>query len=129
MNETREERLGQLETTGSVFWFFMDTAWMLGSPVVALAIAAPTVLTNLAVFRYTERRLVHYAVTAAMNAWLLMNMFWIMADESIAGTLLAARVCAVAGILCLLAAFVSSRWRKEAWQVALRRFRRLRISR
>ncbi len=127
VSHTRDERLALAETFGSVCWFFMDAAWMVDWTTVARLLVVPTVLVNLAVFVWTERRLAHFAVTAAVNAWVGMNVTWMIEDlggSPIFGVV--ARVFGVAGVVLIGMALVASPWRETA-RIALRRFRRLRV--
>lgn len=116
------------ETLGSVLWLLMDGGWMLGWDVAAFALILPCVAANLMVFRHTPRFPAILAVTAAMNCWLGMNVFWMVADlREIPSLLIVARVFLAVACGLLLFAFSSSRWRPEARKAVLARFRRLRI--
>ena len=115
------------ETIGSVLWFIMDGLWMLNAAVGAKAMIVPTVLVNLFVFRYTRRSVSQFSVVAAMNAWLLMNVFWMAGDlDKVPGPLVVARTMFAVGVVLLVLA-VASAWRAEGVRQVLARFRRLRV--
>jgi hypothetical protein len=124
----REKRLLACETAGSIAWFAMDASWMLALPVPAAALAVPTVLLNLLIFRWTVRTWPNLLVTAAMAAWACMNVLWMCADlKLVAGGLPVAKGFCVAGGIFLAAALIgATRW-TDALEALLRRFRRLRL--
>ena len=113
-----------METAGSVLWFAMDGLWMLNAAGPAKAMVVPTLAMNLLVFRYTRRALSQVAVVAAMNAWLLMNICWMVGDlDKDPRALAAARVLFGLGIVLLVVAVGRGASRPEV----LARFRRLRM--
>jgi hypothetical protein len=121
-------RLVQVETAASVLWFVMDGCWMMGLATAARALALPALATQLYAFRYTERALEALAVTASVNCWLLMNVFWMFADLGGEPALLAAaRVAFGAGVLLLAMAAARERSAAGLLERALTRFRRLRV--
>lgn len=123
-----EERLGALETLGSVLWFGMDSCWMSGLDTAATALIAPTLLFNLATLGYSTgagERL----VGSAMNCWLAMNVVWMLGDIRGGDAFhWEARVFSLLGFVFLLAALVNARATHAAVVQRLRRFRRLRVS-
>jgi hypothetical protein len=127
MDTARGRRLVVLETVGSLLWFLMDGCWMLGLGVPAQALALPTLATHGLVFRYTERSVVELAVTGSVNCWVLMNVFWMIADlEGRPGLLAPARMAFAAGVALLLLAALRARATGEVVRRTLGRFRRLR---
>jgi hypothetical protein len=121
------EKLILTETIGSVLWFVMDGFWMLNAVLPAKAMILPALLVNLFVFRYTSRSLSQFSVVAAMNAWLLMNIFWMLGDlDKVPAPLVVARTMFALGLVLLALAVVTSGWRGEGLREVLSRFRRLR---
>jgi hypothetical protein len=116
-----------VETVGSVLWFLMDGLWMLNQPTYAKAMVAPTLAVNLFVFRYTRRSFSQISVVAAMNAWLLMNVFWMVGDfDKDARLLELARAMFGFGMLLLALAIGRAATDSERLMKVLARFRRLR---
>lgn len=123
------DRLTLFETLGSIFWFFMDAAWMLEQNVLAFALIAPTTSLNLAVFRYTAKDFSSILATAAVNSWMMMNIFWMISDLAGAPKILVlSRIFFALGLTCLLLSLWKNDWSKESLQKLLARFRRMRIS-
>jgi hypothetical protein len=121
------EKLVLTETIGSVLWFVMDGFWMLNAPLLAKTMILPTLLVNLLVFRYTKQSFSPFSVVAAMNSWLLMNIFWTVGDldKTMAPLVVARTMYALGLILLVLAVAKSGRWGEGLMDV-LSRFRRLR---
>lgn len=116
------------ETIGSVLWFVMDGLWMLNLALPAKSMVWPTLAVNLFVFRYTKRSLSQISVVAAMNAWLLMNIFWMWGDlDRDPRPLVIARVMFALGIVLLLVSAGKDAARPDRWIKVLARFRRLRM--
>ena len=123
-----QEKLALTETIGSVLWFMMDGFWMLNQPLPAKAMIAPTVLVNLFVFRYVKRSFAQVAVVAAMNAWLAMNVFWMLGDLDRDPKLIGvARLLFAAGVALLLLAVARTGLQAENLTKVLSHFRRLRV--
>lgn len=128
MNDNDKRYLLICETAGSVAWFAMDTCWMLGSARGSAALAIPTVILNLLIFRWVARTWADILVTGAMASWACMNVLWMTNDlQLLTWGLAAAHVFCVAGALMLAVALLASKWRKDALDALLRRFRRLRL--
>ena len=126
----QEKQQVALETSGSILWFLMDAFWMLEWELGAILLVLPTAITNLWIFRHTEKSVPQMSITAAMNCWVLMNSLWMVDDfKKIPALLITAKIFFVLGLFLLLLAFLKSDWRKEAWQTVMSRFRRLRIAR
>ena len=126
--ETQQEKLVLVETIGSVLWFVMDGLWMLNQAVPAKAMILPTLVVNLLVFRYTKHSFSQFAVVAAMNAWLLMNICWMVGDlDKDPAPLAAAQLMFIAGMLLLVVAVGRNAMHPERLPKALARFRRLRM--
>ena len=116
-----------VETFGSVLWFVMDGLWMLNQALLAKAMVLPTLAVNLFVFRYTKRSFSQFAVVAAMNAWLLMNIFWMIGDLDKAPQFLEfARAMFASGLILLGLAIGRDSMHPERLTKLLARFRRLR---
>jgi hypothetical protein len=123
----RERGLALVETAGSVAWFAMDASWMLNVRPLAAALAVPTVLLNLLVFRFVARTWASWLVAGAMASWSCMNVLWMAHDLKTAPEwgLSAGKAFLLLGALMLVAAvFVG---RSEALAVVATRFRRLRL--
>ena len=116
-----------VETIGSVLWFVMDCLWMLNQAMLAKAMVLPTLAVNLFVFRYTKRSFSQFAVVAAMNAWLLMNIPWMIGDLDKAPQFLeSARAMFALGLILLGLAIGCDSMHPERLTKLLARFRRLR---
>ncbi len=121
----RERGLVLVETAGSVAWFAMDASWMLSSRPLAAALAVPTVLLNLLVFRFVARAWASWLVTGAMAAWSCMNVLWMTYDLKMTDWGLSAGKAFLAlGALLLVVALVVGR--SDALGLLAARFRRLR---
>jgi hypothetical protein len=117
-----------VETIGSVLWFVMDGLWMLNQASPAKAMVLPTLAVNLFVFRYTKRSFSQFAIVAAMNAWLLMNIFWMVGDLDKNPRLIEfARALFGLGLVLLVLAIGRDAANPEALAKLLTRFRRLRV--
>jgi hypothetical protein len=116
-----------VETVGSVLWFVMDGLWMLNQPLYAKAMVVPTLAVNLFVFRYTNRSFSQISVVAAMNSWLLMNVFWMVGDLDKDPRLIEfARATFALGMVLLALAVGRAAADPERLMKVLARFRRLR---
>jgi hypothetical protein len=123
-----QEQLVLTETIGSVLWFIMDGFWMLNYPLPAKAMAFPTLVVNLLVFRYTKRSFGQIAVVGAMNSWLLMNISWMLSDlDKDPRLLTTARVMFGVGIALLALAVGRNVMHPQGLTAVLARFRRLRM--
>lgn len=121
-----KRRLALVETLGSIAWFGMDGAWLLGLRTWALLLAAPTVLLSLLVFRYAASSWPTRLVTAAMTSWACMNILWMASDfRLVSWGAPAARGLLVFGAT-LVAVAIAAR-RPEALHALGERFRRLRV--
>lgn len=122
----RERALVLAETAGSVAWFAMDACWMLGARSLALALAVPTILLNVLVFRFVDRSWASWLVAGAMTAWSCMNVLWMAYDfKMVEWGLAGGKAFLALGALMLLAAIVVGR--SEAIALLAARFRRLRL--
>jgi hypothetical protein len=116
------------ETIGSVLWFFMDGCWMLNQAFAAKAMILPTLVVNLWVFRFARQSFSQFSVVAAMNAWLAMNIFWMIGDlDKDPRPLAAARAMFALGIVFLTLAVGREAMHPDRLAKVLTRFRRLRI--
>ena len=117
-----------VETLGSVLWFMLDGFWMLDLPLAAKSLVLPTVAMNLLVFRYAGKSVSQYCVIAAMNAWLLMNIFWMFGDmDEKPAFLTAARSMFALGVVLLVLAFARDAADPSRRSQLLLHFRRLRM--
>jgi hypothetical protein len=124
--ETREKR-ELFESVGSALWFAMDGLWMFQAVGAAELLVAPTVVSNLLAFRYTERTLSEYGVLASVNLWLWMNASWMIADlEDVPQLITMAKVLFGAGFLALFLALLGPRCDRSTLIEVFGRFRRLR---
>jgi hypothetical protein len=124
----QRDKLSLTETIGSVLWFVMDGFWMLNLAVPAKVMILPTLVVNLFVFRYTKRSFSQLSVVAAMNSWLVMNIFWMIGDLDRDPKLIAvARVLFVLGIVLLALAIGWGATRPEGLTRVLAPFRRFRV--
>ena len=73
-------KLDFCETGGSVFWFLADACWLFEWETALLIFSIPTIVLNVLVFRHIEKTWANICVTAAMNSWVLMNIFWALGD-------------------------------------------------
>jgi hypothetical protein len=120
------EKVLLTETIGSVLWFVMDGLWMLNHALPAKAMVLPTLAVNLWVFRFTTRSFSHMAVVAAMNSWLLMNIFWMVGDlDKDPRPLAVARAMFGLGMVLLALAVCKGASRREGLTRVLAHFRRL----
>lgn len=123
-------KLVVIETLSSVCWFIMDASWMFGLPTAAMIFAALTIATNILVFRWAERSSSYLLVTAAMTFWASMNVCWMLNDIKVwSGGLTFAAIFFGLGALSLASAFIAAKRNREAIDVIIARFRRLRVSR
>ena len=124
----QQENAALVETFGSVLWFLMDGFWMLNLALPAKAMVLPTLVVNFLVFRYTSRSFSAYAVVAAMNSWLVMNILWMVGDlDKDPAPLVAARAMFGLGMVMLLLAVAKDATNPERLAKVLAHFRRLRI--
>jgi len=119
----REKGLSLWDTISSVLWLLMDAV------LAAQCLMLPTTVAALVTFRYTERSAAAYAITGAMNAWLLMNISWMLSEfHTVQAMLTASRWLFATGVVLLLTAFGVTRSARETFASVLTRFRRFRIS-
>ena len=124
----QRDKLALTETIGSVLWFVMDGFWMLNQTLPAKSMVLPTLAVNLFVFRFTKRSFGQMSVVAAMNSWLIMNIFWMLGDLDRNPKLVAvARVLFALGIVLLVSAIGWGATRPERLTKVLAHFRRFRI--
>ena len=117
-----------VETIGSILWFVMDGFWMLNQAIPAKAMIVPIILVNLFVFRYTKPSLSPYAVVAAMNSWLVMNICWMVGDlDKNPAPVAIARGTFLLGMAFLVLAVAKDAGNPERLAKVLAHFRRLRI--
>jgi hypothetical protein len=123
----QRDKLAFAETIGSVLWFVMDGFWMLELALAAKAMVLPTLIVNLLAFRFAKRSFGQLSVVAAMNCWLVMNIFWMLGDLAKDPRPIAvARVMFVLGIVLLGLAVAWGATRPERLTTVLAHFRRFR---
>jgi hypothetical protein len=123
-----QEKLVLVETVGSVLWFIMDGCWMLNQVLPAKLMVLPTLAVNLSVFRYTRHSFSQFSVAAAMNSWVLMNIFWMISDlDKDVRPMAVARVMFALGMILLTLAVGRDAMHPERLTKVLAHFRRLRI--
>jgi hypothetical protein len=126
LNELDKQVL--VETVGSVLWFVMDGLWMLNQAALAKGMVLPTLALNLFVFRYTKRSFNQFSVVGAMNAWLLMNIFWMVGDlDKDPRPIEFARAMFWLGLVLLALAIGREATNPDGLAKLLTRFRRLRV--
>jgi hypothetical protein len=123
---TKRRALLLVETVGSITWFAMDACWMLNAAVIALLLAAPTVVLNLLVLRFSPRKVATLLVAGAMAAWACMNVLWMTGDMKLFDHgLIAGKAFLLLGALMIGLALIINR--ADALRDVLGRFRRLRL--
>ena len=125
--DDQRDKLVLTETIGSVLWFVMDGMWMLNQSVPAKIMVVPTLAMNLYVFRFTRRSFSQISVVAAMNSWLIMNIFWMIGDlDKDPGPVSIARFMFLLGMVLLALAVGRDAARPERLAKVLAHFRRFR---
>ena len=69
-----------LDFVHSLFWFAMDAAWMLNDVILAFGLCVPTLVFGMWL-SFTADDLTGRLVSISMNAWAIMNMCWLLAEE------------------------------------------------
>lgn len=126
---TRDKKLELFESLGSVLWLLLDGFWMLewSTPVAVLVI--PTILCNLTTLAYVERANNSRVAVLIVNAWLLMNVFWILADMySFSSGLIYAKILFGLSVGLLLFGMIRNRGYRHYVFLVFYRFRRFRMS-
>jgi hypothetical protein len=118
------DRRRLLDAANSVVWFLMDGAWMSKLDVLAAVLAAPTVLTGIALL-FVKREQSDRWIDLAINCWILMNVSWMCSEIAHADWLLVpAKVFLFLGVSAIAAFFLRGTDRR-----ALSAFRRMRLRR
>ena len=124
----KAEKLAVLEILCVFFWFLFDGFWLM--EWVGLTYAGSLISFSLAVaiFFYLEREIVSMLIAVVDTFWLLMNIFWIVADFSkLDWALEAAKISFLIGISVFVLAFIISASGKKFVQLLLRRLRVLKL--
>ena len=125
-----KRRLAIFETINTVFWVALDVSWFFQLKVACAVFAAPTLLTCIVVFLYTEKAAGPLLVSGAVAFWACFNVSWVLGDlKMLAWGLAAAEVFIVLLVICLLGALIASAMSEQARTAVLLRLRRLRIGR
>lgn len=99
---TRNKLFSIIELTNSILWFSMDSLWMLDEIKLASILILPTVITGLfAVFEKMDFG--NVSISMAVNAWLGMNIFWMLE------MMFVAKICFLVGISLVLLSITFSR--------------------
>ena len=129
MDHTETARkLAFFETLNTVCWVTLDISWFFHARLPAVVFAVPTILTCLAIIRYTERTAASLLVSGAVAFWAIFNVFWVMGDlEILTWGLEAAKVFIALLVACLIGALVDAAFSTEARATVLARLRRFRF--
>jgi hypothetical protein len=126
----RQRRLAWCETLNTVCWVSLDVSWFFQAKTAAVTFAVPTVLTCVAAVLLTERKAAPLLVACAIAFWAHFNVFWVLGDlKMLDWGLAAAHVFIALLTVALTSAFAASAFSKDAREVLLARFRRLRLRR
>jgi len=111
---TRDKVFFLFEVLNSVLWFSMDSLWMMEEIKVATILIIPTIITGI-ISAFEKLDIGNVSISMAVNAWLGMNIFWMLEMMS------AAKLCFSIGIgLVIISVFFSRSLR------VLYRFKRFR---
>ena len=124
----KAEKLAVLEILCVFFWFLFDGFWLM--EWVGLTYTGSLISFSLAVaiFFYLEREIVSMLIAVVDTFWLLMNIFWIVADFSkLDWALEAAKISFLIGTSVFILAFIISASGKKFVQLLLRRLRVLKL--
>ena len=129
MDHTETARkLAFFETLNTVCWVTLDISWFFEAKLLAAVFAVPTILTCLAILRYTEKTAASLLVSGAVTFWASFNVFWVLGDlEMLSWGLEAAKVFIALLVICLAGALVDASLNAKARATVLARLRRLRI--
>jgi hypothetical protein len=129
MDHTETARkLAFFETLNTVCWVTLDISWFFEAKLLAAVFAVPTILTCLAILRYTEKTAASLLVSGAVTFWASFNVFWVLGDlEMLLWGLEAAKVFIALLVICLAGALVDAALNTKARATVLARLRRLRI--
>ncbi len=124
----RRRSLALFETLNTVCWITLDVSWFFQAKLPAAVFAVPTVLTSLAVIRYTEKTVASLLVSGAVALGASFNVFWVLGDlEMLSWGLQAAKVFIALLVACLIGALADAACSAEARATVLARLRRFRI--
>lgn len=128
--DAAKRKLALFDTMNTVFWVALDISWFFQLKPACAVLAVPTVLTCVAVLRYTEKALGPLLVSGAVAFWACFNVFWVLGDlKMLAWGLAAAKIFIVLLVACLLGALAAAAMNSKAKDAVLSRLRRLRLGR
>jgi hypothetical protein len=105
----------------------MDGFWMLNQALAAKTMILPTLVVNLLVFKFARQSFSQFAVVAAMNCWLAMNICWMVGDiDKDPKPVAVARWMFVLGLVFLGFGVGRDATQPDRLKTVLARFRRLR---
>src|SRR3989338_1943806 len=126
---TRDKKLEMFETLCTISWFLLDGSWMLQWPIAVGVLICPAIFFNFMTFFYIERHSGSVLAVMAVNSWLLMNIFWAVADiYHMSISMAYAKLMFWSGLGFLLTGLAIHRDYKQYVFLVFYRFRRLRIS-
>jgi len=129
-SDVAKRRLALFDTVNTVFWVALDVSWFFQLKPACAVFAVPTVLSCLAVFRYTEKASGPLLVSGAVAFWACFNVFWVLGDlKMLDWGLSVAKVFIVLLVSCLLGALTAATMSEKAKAAVLSRLRRLRLFR
>ncbi|MDO8496709.1 MAG: hypothetical protein Q7S43_04660 [bacterium] len=124
----KAEKLAVLEILCVFFWFLFDGFWLMEWMWLTYAGSLISFLLAVAIFFYLEREIVAMLIAIVDTFWLLMNIFWIVADFSkLDWALEAAKISFLIGTSVFVLAFIISASGKKFVQLLLRRLRVLKL--
>jgi hypothetical protein len=128
-SDATNQKLALYETLNTVFWVALDIAWFFQFNLACVVAAVPTVLTCVAIFRYTDRTVGPLLVSGAVAFWACFNVFWVLGDlKMLAWGLAAAKMFILLLVVSLLGALIAAAMSSKAKVAVLARLRRLRVS-
>lgn len=122
------EKLAVLEILCVFFWFLFDGFWLMEWMRLTYAGSLISFSLDMAIFFYLEREILAILIAVVDTFWLLMNIFWIVADFSkLDWALEAAKISFWIGTFIFIIAFVISASGRQFVQLVLRRLRVLKL--
>ncbi len=106
----------------------LDISWFFRANVPAAVLTVPTILTCVAIVRYSEKTAASLLVSGAVAFWASFNVFWVLGDlEMLSWGLDAAKIFIALLVACLIGALSAAAYNHEAKEIVLERLRRVRI--
>ena len=124
----KAEKLAVLEILCVFFWFLFDGLWLMEWMWLTYAGSLISFSLAVVIFFYLELEIVAILIAVVDTLWLLMNIFWIVADFSkLDWALEAAKISFSIGVLIFILAFIISASGRKFVQLVLRRLRVLKL--